>query len=252
MKILASAISITLLTTLIFLFIGKSSIFNGKKDSTPTPIFSDDGKNITDGMSEPIIKENNKTAVPDKRSTSSTSRKVLGIGDGKSVEELLKEFSSMDNDAKINLVINLEYFQPELLDLAFSDKSVDVRLAAVKSLAFLDTDQKNILPFITLAMNDGSGQIRDESYKIMDSLDDKSDVLSLIEPAMNSKFPDARLNAVSKFIDPDIPREDSRALVMKALSDKDKEVREQALLSASFLWDQDFGSEDEAIKFLSK
>lgn len=35
------------------------------------------------------------------------------------------------------------------------------------------------------------------------------------------------------------------------LSDKHGEVRELALLSASFLWDQEFDSEDDAVKYLS-
>ncbi|MFA6290910.1 MAG: hypothetical protein WC637_03965, partial [Victivallales bacterium] len=148
--------------------------------------------------------------------------------------------------------INLDSFEPDLLVLAFSDKSEDVRLAAAKCLYWLETDQKNILPFIALAMNDGSSQVRDESFSLMDSLNDKGDVLSLMEPAMNSEFTDVRLKTVSKFIDTDTPKEDVKALLVKALSDKDAKIRTQALLSASFLWNQEFTSGDDAAKYLSK
>lgn len=257
-KIAVTAISITLLTVIFLLTIIKSSTFNVKEISRPSTISSNDEKNLKSGGNTASSIKNSKSAVPgktqarDRGNTSESLREVHGIGDGKTIEEHLKGFSSMDNDAKINLIINLESLEPDLLNLAFSDKSADVRIAAAKSLFWIDTDQKNILPFITLAMNDESSLLRDESCKLMDSLNDKGDVLSLMEPAMNSAFSDVRLKAVSKFIDTDIPKENVKPLVMKALSDKDKKVRTQALLSASFLWDQEFGSEDEAIIHLRR
>ncbi len=257
MRITAAGIFITLLIALFILIIGKSSIINEKEASSQSPVFPDEVKSTKYGKTSFSMKDK-KTAVLggakdiNSKNTSGISKEGIGNTPDKTVEELLKEFASMDNDAKINFIINLESFDPDLLALVFSDKSEDVRLAAAKSLCWFETDQQNILPFIALAMNDGSRQLRDESYKLMDSLDDKNDVLSLMESAMNSDFSDVRLKAVSKFIDLDLSRDAVKTLVVKALSDKDNEVRRQSISSASFLWDQEFSSEDEAIKYLSK
>jgi hypothetical protein len=256
-RIAAAGLSITLPVALFLLIIWKSSIFKEKESTGPATIFSDDGKKIAYGKTSCSMKNNKPAVIGDtkglrNKNTSETSKVAIGGKSDKTVEELSKEFLAMDNDAKINYITNLESFDPDIIALVFSDKSEDVRLAAAKSLCWFETDQKNILPFIALAMNDVSRQLRDESYKLMDSLDDKNDVLILMESSMNSDFSDVRLTAVSKFIDLDISREDVKALVVKALSDDDKEVRRQSILSASFLWDQEFSSEDEAIKYLSK
>ncbi len=208
------------------------------------------GKFISDSPAKKKNAAVGKPSKSDKKPALTGPRKILGAG--KSAEELSKEFASMDDDAKINMITNLEKFEPDLLALAFSDKSPDVRLAAAQSLSWFDTDQKNILPFIATAMKDGTSDVRDESYSLMDSLDDNYDVLSLLGPALSSQFSDVRLNAVSKFIDLEIPKEEFKELVVKALSDKDDEVREEALQSASFLWDQDFDSEDEAVRYITK
>ncbi|MCX6984240.1 MAG: hypothetical protein NT118_05735 [Lentisphaerae bacterium] len=172
-----AAISITLLTVIFLLTVSKSSTFNVKEISRPSTISSNDEKNLKSRGNTVTSIKNSKASVPGKTqdhgrgNTSESLREVHGIGGGKTIEEHLKGFSSMDNDAKINLIINLESFEPDLLNLAF---------------------------------------------------------------------------------DTDIPKENVKALVMKALSDKDKKVRTQALLSASFLWDQEFSSEDEAIIHLRR
>ncbi len=239
------------------LLISKSPIFNDRDTLRPSTIPPDDEKINTYAKTSFPIKKNKvaslaKTKDINEIHTSKISKKASARETDKTTEELIKDFSSMENDGKINLIINLESLAPDLLTLAFSDKSADVRLAAAKCLYWLETDQKNILPFIMLAMNDGAIQIRDESFSLMDSLNYKGDILSLTESAMNSEFTDVRLKAVSKFIDTDIPREDVKPLLLKALSDKDGTIRAQALLSAAFLWNQEFISEDDAIKYLSK
>jgi hypothetical protein len=251
------AIFITLLIALLLLLINKLSTAVGKDSPPSSIIFSDDEKNITQEKTFFSTKKK-KAAVPgDTKNLYSKNmfgppREIQAKESAKTTEKLLKDFPSMDNDAKISLIINLESFDPDLLTLAFSDKSADVRLAAAKSLFWLETDQKNILPFIALAMNDKSNAIRDESYKLMDSLHDKYDLLNLMEEALNSGFADARLKSVSKFIDTVFSREDVKILVIKALSDKEKEIRAQAILAAAFLWDQEFSSEEETVKYISR
>jgi hypothetical protein len=251
------AIFITLLIALLLLLINKLSTAVGKDSPPSSIIFSDDEKNITQEKTFFSTKKK-KAAVPGdtknlySKNMSGPPREIQAKESAKTTEKLLKDFPSITNDAKINLIINLESFEPDLLTLAFSDKSADVRLAAAKSLFWLETDQKNILPFIALAMNDKSSPSRDESYELMDSLHDKCDLLSLMELAMDSGFADARLKAVSKFIDTGFSREDVRILVIKALSDKEKEIRAQAILAAAFLWDQEFSSEEEAVKYISR
>jgi hypothetical protein len=176
---------------------------------------------------------------------------VGGFG-RQTLEELTEEFSSMNEDGRINIIINLGSFEPALLSAALSDESADVRVAAVKSLRWIDTNQKNLLPYVNVALNDVAVEVREEGYKVMDSLDEGRDRLSLVKTALESKYDDARQKAVSGFIGMEIPGEEFREQVIKALSDKNQGVRSQALSSALFLWNLEYNSEGEVVQFLSE
>jgi hypothetical protein len=167
-------------------------------------------------------------------------------------EEAVDEFPSLSEDAKINVITNIDAFDPALITAALSDTSADVRLAAIKSLGWFRTDERNLVPYLDMALKDRAAEVREEAYQAMDSIKDRRWLFALVKSALKSEYPDARQKAGSKFISLGLPRERIRPQVIEALSDRDGAIRSEAVLSASFLWNREFTSERDALRFLTR
>ena len=169
----------------------------------------------------------------------------------RSSAELLEEFSSLDEVGRIRFIAALFSYEPSLLKLALSDKSKDVRVTAVNFISRLPEKQVDISPFLTMALDDKSAEVREAARNVIDFISDDNTLLRIMEISMNSKYADTRLKCVSELINLGVPRVDLKKLMLRALEDNDKNVRDTALQTASSLWDKEFKSGKEAIEFIS-
>jgi hypothetical protein len=169
----------------------------------------------------------------------------------KSSAELLEEFSSMDVDGRIRFLSALYSFEPSLLSLALADKSKDVRTAAVKFISYIPENQIDISPFLITALDDESQEVRETAQDVMDSVNDRNTVLKIIKISTKSKYPDTRLKCVLWFADLGVSKENLKDMILKALEDDNKNVRDAALEAASALWEKEFSSEKDAKEFIA-
>lgn len=165
---------------------------------------------------------------------------------------LIDQFSAMDEVGRIRFIATLYSFEPSLLSLALDDKSKDVRITAVRFMAFVPETQVDISPFLTKALDDESSEVREEARDVMDSINDEKTMLKIMGTSLNSKYADTRLKCVSVFISLGVPKEDLKNLMLKALGDDDSKVRDAALEAASSLWCKSFVSIQDAIEYIGK
>lgn len=164
---------------------------------------------------------------------------------------LLDQFSAMDEVGRIRFIATLYSFEPSLLSLALDDKSKDVRITAVRFMAFVPETQVDISPFLTKALDDESSEVREEARYVLDSINDEKTMLKIMGTSLNSKYSDTRLKCVSLFINLGIPKEDLKNLMLKALGDEDNNVREAATETATSLWSKSFTSGQEALEYIA-
>ena len=157
----------------------------------------------------------------------------------------------MKKSEKLNLISNIDSFDPLLMDLAVSDDFEDVRLTAVDKLSEFAEQGEAVSDYIKIALNDRSETVRDAAFSVIDTLDKKNIILDLLDTAINTPYPESRIKAVKYFISSDATQEDLRYMMPKVLSDSNKEIRSWALATADFIWDRDFLSENDAISFIS-
>ncbi|HPN84965.1 MAG TPA: HEAT repeat domain-containing protein [Victivallales bacterium] len=170
----------------------------------------------------------------------------------KELPGIAEEFMALDESGKVNYLANMEFLEASVIDVALDDVSEDVRLVAVNSLSAFAEDGKDVSAHLAKAFKDESENVRDSAFVVMESIPDRRTVLSLMDSALDSPYPDARISTVKSFINTDSSRDEVRNMIIKALSDTDEDVRFWALACADFMWDKDFTSEKEALKFIRK
>ncbi len=168
-----------------------------------------------------------------------------------SSSELLDEFSSLDVDGRIKYIASLYTYEPSLLTLALSDKSKDVRIAAIRFISYIPEDQVDIAPFMSIGLDDELLEVREEARNTMDYIVDVNTMLKIMRGSIDSRYADTRLKCVSEAAKLGVSKEDLKELTLKALADEDRNVQDTALKTASFLWGKEFKSEQEAIEYIS-
>lgn len=180
-------------------------------------------------------------------------RKIIpgNTASARSSTELLEKFSSMDEAERIRFIATLFSYEPSLLSLALSDKSKNVRINATRFISCIPENQIDISPFLTMALDDESSEVREAARNVIDSLNDDNTMLRIMGTSLNSKYADSRLKCASELINLGVPREDLKKHLLKALNDDDRKVIDTALQTASSLWDREFISRQDAIGYIS-
>ncbi len=204
------------------------------------------------GISGNNTSAQNKQASRKDRIPKSSPRKIVLRSQTpvKSSSEMLEEFSSMDEVGRIRFIAALYSYEPSLLKLALTDKSKDVRITAVRFVSIIPEDQVDISPFLTMALDDESAEVREEARNVMDSVNDDNTMLRIIGTSINSKYADTRLKSVTEFNNLGASKGDFKKLMLKSLDDEDINVRNSAIATASSLWGKEFESGQEAVEYI--